>query len=97
MPYLRSVSANVSPSENAPDRIRLTAPVKVLTPAEAILAQSEYVDAAHCAGRILAEPYVCMPPCVPPYVCGEVLGEDAAAFVRGRVRVVTEPVHRTHR
>ena len=67
-------------------------PLQVLTPAEAILAESEYVDASQCVGRVLAEPLVHMPPCVPVYMCGEVLGEDAVRYVRGRVRVVKEPV-----
>ena len=71
---------------------RIPVPVQVLTPAEAILAESEYVDASQCVGRVLAEPLVHMPPCVPVYMCGEVLGEDAVRFVQGRVRVVKEPV-----
>lgn len=74
------------------DRERIPAPVQVLTPAEAVLAESEYVDASQCAGRVLAEPLVHMPPCVPVYMCGEVLGEDAVRYVQGRVRVVKEPV-----
>ena len=76
---------------------RIPAPGLVLTPAEAILAESEYVDAAQCVGRVLAEPIVSMPPCVPLYMCGEVLGENAVRFIKGRVRVVKEPVRRTHR
>lgn len=71
---------------------RIPVPLQVLTPAEAILAESEYVDASQCVGRVLAEPLVHMPPCVPVYMCGEVLGEDATRYVRGRVRVVKEPV-----
>ena len=71
---------------------RIPVPLQVLTPAEAILAESEYVDASQCVGRVLAEPLVHMPPCVPVYMCGEVLGEDAVRYVRGRVRVVKEPV-----
>ena len=71
---------------------RIPAPIQVLTPSEAILAESEYVDAPQCVGRVLAEPLVHMPPCVPAYMCGEVLGEDAVRFINGRVRVVKEPV-----
>ena len=71
---------------------RIPVPGRVLTPAEAILAESEYVDASQCVGRVLAEPLVHMPPCVPIYMCGEVIGEDAAHFIKGRVRVVKEPV-----
>ena len=73
---------------------RVPAPLCVLTPAEAVWAESEYVDASHCIGRVLAEPLVTMPPCVPLYMCGEVLGEDAVPFVNGRVRVVKEPIVR---
>ena len=71
---------------------RIPVPVQVLTPAEAIWAESEYVDASQCVGRVLAEPLVHMPPCVPVYMCGEVLGKDAVRYIHGRVRVVKEPV-----
>ncbi|MBP5354804.1 MAG: aminotransferase class I/II-fold pyridoxal phosphate-dependent enzyme [Lachnospiraceae bacterium] len=73
---------------------RIPVPVQVLTPAEAMWAESEYVDASQCIGRVLAEPLVHMPPCVPVYMCGEVLGKDAVKYVKGRVRVVKEPVAR---
>ena len=79
-------------SEAEPRSGRIPAPVRVLSPAEAVLAESEYVDAAHCAGRVLTEPAVSMPPCVPVYMSGEVLGADAPQYVRGRVRVAREPV-----
>lgn len=71
---------------------RIPVPVQVLTPAEAIWAESEYVDTSQCVGRVLAEPLVHMPPCVPVYMCGEVLGKDAVRYIHGRVRVVKEPV-----
>ena len=61
-----------------------------LTPAQAILAESEYVDARDAVGRILAETVVSMPPCVPVYMCGEVLGEDAFSYIKGTVRVIKE-------
>lgn len=82
-------------AEKAPDdeegirgNIRLTAPERAMSPSEAILAESEYVDARDCAGRILAEPLVSMPPCVPVYMCGEVLDAEAIRYIRGSVRVV---------
>jgi len=90
-------SSKTGDEANEPSGERVPAPVQILTPAETILAESEYVDAAACVGRILAEPLVSLPPCVPLYVCGEVLGDDAVRFVSGRVRVVKEPVRRTHR
>ena len=68
--------------------IRMDAPARALTPAEAILMESEYVSARDCAGRILAEPLVSMPPCVPVYMCGEVLDAEAVKYIRGSVRVV---------
>lgn len=68
--------------------VRVPAPERAMTPAEAILAESEYVDARDCAGRILAEPLVSMPPCVPVYMCGEVLDAEARKYIRGSVRVV---------
>lgn len=68
--------------------IRLKAPERAMTPAEAILAESEYVGARDCVGRILAEPLVSMPPCVPVYMCGEVLDAEAQQYIRGNVRVV---------
>ncbi|MCR5086436.1 MAG: amino acid decarboxylase [Lachnospiraceae bacterium] len=78
-------------------RERVPRPTVVLMPSEAILAESEYVDATQCAGRVLAEPLLCCPPCVPVAMCGEALTESVARYVRGRVRVVKEPVRRTHR
>ena len=82
-----SIKTGSAGSEN---QKRIPAPVRKMTPAQAILAESEYIDARDAVGRILAETVVSMPPCVPVYMCGEVLGEDALSYIKGTVRVIKE-------
>ena len=51
----------------------------VLSPREALLAPTEEIDCAQCAGRVLAAPSVACPPAVPIAVCGERMTADTAA------------------
>ena len=51
-------------------------PIKAMSFMEAMLAQPEKVNIKKSIGRILAQPVLNCPPCVPVYMCGEVIGED---------------------
>ena len=57
----------------------LQAGQRALSIREAMLSESEWVDASAAAGRILAQPSVFCPPAVPIVVCGEVVDEAAIA------------------
>ena len=52
---------------------------RVLSIREAMLSQSEWVDAAAAVGRVLAQPSVFCPPAIPILVCGEIIDEAAVA------------------
>jgi arginine/lysine/ornithine decarboxylase len=51
----------------------------VMSIREAMMAESERVDAADAIGRILAQPSVFCPPAIPILVCGEIIDESALA------------------
>ena len=55
---------------------------------DALFADSEQIDVKESIGRILAEPLVHCPPCVPVYMLGEIIGEDILRFHSGKIRVV---------
>lgn len=78
------------PIDTAPPT--LAAGKRALSIREAMLAESEWVDAGQAVGRILAQPSVFCPPAIPILVCGEVVDEAAvAAFAYygvNRIRVV---------
>ena len=69
---------------------RMPVPERIMTPAEAILCETETVPAAESVGRILAEACVHCPPCVPPYMPGEIIGSDITHFTKDEVRVVKD-------
>lgn len=71
-----------------PDNKRKKAPNKSMSFKDAMLAQSEQVDAENSIGRILAQPVLSCPPCVPVYMCGEVIGEEILKYCTGKVTVV---------
>jgi arginine/lysine/ornithine decarboxylase len=52
---------------------------RVMSIREAMLSQSEWVDAAAAVGRVLAQPSVFCPPAIPILVCGEIIDEAAIA------------------
>lgn len=58
------------------------APARALSIREATLAPRETLPIEACAGRVLAAPALCFPPCVPIAVCGERI--DAATIERMR-------------
>ena len=72
----------------------LSAPRRVLTPREAMLAPAETMPVDRAAGRVLASPGVSCPPAVPILLCGEVIDEAAIRAFRyygiERVDVVKE-------
>ena len=48
----------------------------------------EELDAKESVGRILAEPMLHCPPCVPLLVMGEVIDEETVKKLTGKVRVI---------
>ena len=71
-----------------PDSKRKKAPIRSMSFKDAMLAPSETVDAPDSVGRILAQPVLSCPPCVPVYMCGEVIGEEINNYCTGKVAVV---------
>ena len=69
---------------------RKPAPIKAMTFKDALFADSEMVDVEESIGHILAEPLVHCPPCVPPYMCGEIIGDDILKFRKGKIRIVKQ-------
>lgn len=67
---------------------RKPAPKRAMTFREALFADFEEIDVHESIGRILAEPLVHCPPCVPPYMLGEIIGEDIEKYCSGKIRVV---------
>lgn len=61
---------------------RLSKPVRVCSPREAILSSSVEIDAKNSLGRTLANPTVACPPAVPVVVCGERIDEAAIECFR---------------
>ena len=64
-----------APIMDAAPRCRV--PEAALSIREATFAPRETLPVRQCAGRILAAPALCCPPCVPVAVCGEVIDSDA--------------------
>ena len=63
-------------------------PKRAMSFREAMFADSEQVDTKESVGRTLAEMLVHCPPCVPPYMLGEEIGEDITRYHSGMIRVV---------
>ena len=63
-------------------------PKRAMTFKEAMFADSEELDAKESVGRILAEPMLHCPPCVPLLVMGEVIDEETVKKLTGKVRVI---------
>ena len=61
-----------------------------MDPYEAMLSDAEYVPSADSIGRILAQPIISCPPCVPEYMAGERITSVPSG--REYVRVVKETV-----
>jgi arginine/lysine/ornithine decarboxylase len=72
------------------DIARKPAPERALSFREALFAESEEVDVRESIGRVLAEPLVHCPPCVPPYMLGEVIGKDIVKYCSGKIRVLKQ-------
>ncbi len=72
---------NRAPIDNKPPRLdRL--PLAVMTPREAIIAQSELLPIAECVGRVAAALTVGCPPAVPIVVSGEMVDADHLPILR---------------
>ena len=54
----------------------------------AMMATSELVDVQESIGRIMAQPVLSCPPCVPIYMYGEIIGEDILKYYDGNIAVV---------
>ena len=59
---------------------RKKTPIKAMSFMEAMMVPSEMVSVKDSIGRILAQPVLNCPPCVPVYMCGEVIGEDILSY-----------------
>ena len=70
------------------DSKRKKAPYRSMSFKEAMLAPSEQVDVEKSIGRVLAMPALSCPPCVPLYMCGEVIREDIKNYCTGKITVV---------
>ena len=69
---------------------RFPDPERVMSPKEAMMAPSEAVMVKDSIGRILASPVLTCPPCVPLYMCGEVIGENISDYYSGEIMVVKQ-------
>lgn len=68
---------------------RMPQPIRSMTFKDAMMARAEYVDVKDSLGRIMAQPVLSCPPCVPLYVYGEVIGEDILNYYSGNITVVS--------
>jgi len=73
---IKEILANVpqKPSR-AKSSIRVFSPAKAMSFGDAILAEYEIIPASLSKGRILSDSVISTPPCVPIYMCGEVIEE----------------------
>ncbi len=55
---------------------KMTTPLRVLTPREAVLSPQEKLPVHECVGRILANASIGCPPAVPIAMCGEIIHKD---------------------
>lgn len=69
---------------------RMPQPIRSMTFKDAMMARAEYVDIKDSLGRIMAQPVLSCPPCVPLYVYGEVIGEDILNYYSGKITVVSQ-------
>ena len=83
---------NVKSQSHNPDKAntkRMPQPIRSMIFNDAMMARAEYVDAKDSIGRIMAQPVLSCPPCVPLYVYGEVIGEDILDYYNGKIVVVS--------
>ena len=78
------------------DNARKKPPIRAMSFKEAMFASSEQADAVNSIGRILAQPVLNCPPCVPIYMCGEVIGDDIKKYCTGKVTVVSGGVEKNN-
>ena len=64
--------------------------IRSMTFKDAMMARAEYVDVKDSLGRIMAQPVLSCPPCVPLYVYGEVIGKDILNYYSGKITVVSQ-------
>lgn len=57
----------------AKSQVGVCTPSKVMSFKDAIFSESEEIPAKDSIGRVLSDPVISMPPCVPIYMCGEVI------------------------
>ena len=75
------------------DSKRKKVPNRSMSFKDAMMAPSEQVDVENSIGRVLAQPVLNCPPCVPVYMCGEVIGEDIKNYCTGKVTVVKKGIN----
>lgn len=93
--------ANQSPPSSAAPVFEAALPepgVSVMTPRGAYLAPTEWISTTHAVGRVSADMLAAYPPGVPTVVPGEIITEEAIAFLRntldspgGYVRGLSDP------
>lgn len=62
---------SLKPSETLASNKRLDVPEQVISYSDAILKEYEIIPSKDAIGRVLAQPVVSTPPCVPLFMCGE--------------------------
>ena len=75
------------------DSRRKKVPYRSMSFRDAMMAPSEQVDVENSIGKVLAQPVLNCPPCVPLYMCGEVIGEDIKNYCTGKVTVVKKGIN----
>ena len=85
-PYIESPIQN----SNKANTKRIPQPIRSMSFKDAMMARAEYVDVKDSLGRIMAQPVLSCPPCVPLYVYGEVIGEDILNYYSGKITVVSQ-------
>jgi len=84
----------IDPVLNRGESRRKKLPEKAMTFKEALFADSKEAEAEYSVGRILAEPMLHCPPCVPLLVMGEIIDEETVGRLKGKVRIVVESTKR---
>jgi len=86
---LSEYSETFKEAESIPTYERIPKPVQALSFKKAVLSPSEYVSVEQSIGRIMAQPVLSCPPCVPVYMYGEVIGENIIKYCKNKkIKVV---------
>lgn len=84
--HIMSVLSKIVPkTPMAKSSFSIVNPKQCISFSEAVYSDSEVIDSKDSLGRVLANPVVSTPPCVPLYMCGEVI---ESPLPPGKVKVI---------